>query len=69
MCESGANEIHYNLIHRLNSGNRNGHNFFMLSIFIFQKPENDLVIHADFGDIKTLVPFPGSAILKFLFQF
>ena len=52
-------------MNRLNSGNRNGYNFFVFAIFIFQKSENDSVNYADSGDIKILVQFPGSSILKF----
>ena len=57
------------MINRLNSGNRNRHNFFTFAIFILQKSENDSVINADSEDIKILVQYPVRAILKFLFQF
>ena len=56
-------------IHRLNSGNRNRHNFFMLAILSFQKTATDSVNHADSEDIKILVQFPGNSILKFWVKF
>ena len=54
---------------RLNSGNGNRYYFFMWPIFIFSKSQNDSVNHADSGDTKILVQFPGNSILKFSLQF
>ena len=50
---------------RLNSGIRNRHNFFVWAIFLFENFGTDSVNYADSGDIKLLVWFPGSSILKF----
>ena len=54
---------------RLNSGNKNPQNFFLGAIFLFQKMGTDSVNHADSGDIKVLVSFPGNSILKFFTNF
>ena len=40
-------------MHRLNSGIRNRHNFFLWPIYLFQKVVTDSVNHADSGDIKV----------------
>ena len=53
------------IIFRLNSGNKNPQNFFLGAIFLFKKKGTDSVNHADSGDIKVLVSFPGNSILKF----
>ena len=50
---------------RLNSGIRNRHNFFVWAIFLFERLGTDSVNYADSEDIKLLVWFPGSSILKF----
>ena len=57
------------IILRLNSGNRNRHNFFMLAILTLKKTATDSVNHADSGDINILVQFPGNSILKFWVKF
>jgi len=54
---------------RLNSGNRNRNNFFLRTIFQFQKIGTDSVNHADFEDIKFFVQFPGNSILKTSLRF
>jgi hypothetical protein len=54
---------------RLNSGNRNRHNFFILAILTLKKTPTDSVNHADSGDINILVQFPGNSILKFWVKF
>ena len=54
---------------RLNSGNKNPQNVFLGAIFLFQKTGTDSVNHADSGDIKVLVSFPGNSILKFFTNF
>ena len=54
-----------NHMHRLNSGIRIRHNFFVWAVFLFEKLGTDSVNYADSGDIKILVWFPGSSILKF----
>ena len=36
----------------------------MLAILTFQKTATDSVNHADSGDIKILVQFPGNSILS-----
>ena len=41
----------------------------MLAILTFQKTATDSVNHADSGDIKILVQFPGNSILKFWVKF
>ena len=46
---------------RLNSGNRNRHNFFILAILTLKKTPTDSVNHADSGDINILVQFPGNS--------
>ena len=48
---------------RLNSGITNTDNFFDQSIFHHQKFENESVAHADSGDTRILVQFPGNSIL------
>ena len=60
--------LSYDII-RLNSGNKNPQNFFLGAIFLFQKMGTDSVNHADSGDIKVLVSFPGNSILKFFTNF
>jgi len=57
------------LIFRLNSGNRNRHNFIMLAILTFEKTGTDSVNHSDSGDVKILFEFPGNSILKFWVKF
>ncbi len=56
-------------ITRLNTGNRNRHNFFILAILTLKKTPTDSVNHADSGDINILVQFPGNSILKFWVKF
>ena len=56
-------------MHRLNSGIRNRHNFFLWPIYLFQKVVTDSVNHADSGDIKVFVQFPGNSISKILQNF
>ena len=53
------------VINRLNSGIRNWHNFFLWSIFIYQKLVADPVSHANSGDIKVFVQFPLKLWLRF----
>ena len=59
----------YNVICRLNSRIGNRHNYFRRAIFLFPKIENDSVNHADSGDIKIFIRFPGNSSLKFLLIF
>ena len=61
--------INFTSISRLNSGNKNPQNVFLGAIFLFQKMGTDSVNHADSGDIKVLVSFPGNSILKFFTNF
>ena len=49
---------------RLNSGIKDRLNFFAWAIYIFQKIVSDSVNHADSGDIKIFVQFPGNSISK-----
>ena len=54
---------------KLNSGKKNPKNCFLGAIFLFQKMGTDSVNHADSGDIKVLVSFPGNSILNFFTNF
>ena len=56
-------------ISRLNSDIKNRNNFFVSTIFWFQKTENNSINQADSGVIKILVQFPGNLIFKFLLNF
>ena len=57
------------LIDRLNSGIKSRHNFFVWACFLFQKIGRDSVNHAGSGDMKILVKFPGTSILKIFTNF
>ena len=67
--DSSSTPVRSMTIHRLNSGIRNRHNFFLRPIYIFQKVLSDSVNHADSGDIKVFVRFPGNTILKIFTNF
>ena len=56
---------------RLNSGIKNGNNFFAWAIFLIQKLGTNSVIFTDSGDIKILVQFhgPWDSILKIVQNF
>ena len=56
-------------MNRLNSGIKNRHNFFLISIFLVQNVESDSVNLSDSGNIRFLVRFPGNSILKILQNF
>ena len=60
----GLNSTSFELrISGLNSGIRNRHYFLTPAIFLFPKNGNESVNHADSGDIKFCIGFPGNRIL------
>ena len=70
LCFAKSWLIHqHNFMSRLNSGIRIRHNFFLWLIFIYQKVVANSVSHADSGDIKVFVQFPGNSILKISLRF
>ena len=61
--------LNFGWIHRLNSGEINGHNFLCWRFFLFQKLGTDSMNYADSRDIKILTQFPRESILKFSLKF
>ena len=63
MTKNGLQELCS--IDRLNSGNRNRHDFFMSAIFLLdQKIENDSVNHASVLEIQNFGLILGAQLLK-----
>ena len=56
-------------IPRLKSEIKNLNNFFAWAIFLIQKIGTNIVIYADFENIKILFQFPGNSIMKILPNF
>ena len=54
---------------RLNSGNKNCHNFFIQANFKYLNIGSDSVDHDESGDTKVFVQFRGNSILKISLRF
>ena len=56
-------------ISRLNSGNKNRHNFFIQGNFKYLNIGSDSVDHDESGDTKVYFQFRGNSILKISLRF
>ena len=66
---TGGVQIRFQFIDRLNSGNKNRHNFFIQANFKYLNIGSDSVDHDESGDTKVFVQFRGNSILKSSLQF